>query len=224
MRWVHVLLISLVLVLAIVAGCGDKGETRVVSSGAGNTAKTSTGTASAQTAQRASSTSTAATFDDAVVECEQAIDKSQCYVDAVTQFKDGVTEQNVYAYVNVCKRILSTVENPAFEASRFDWGTYPTLRMQCFRQFTEQMRNYGTPDSAAKELCDELAGNSIASGDSYREYCYIEVADARKYSDSGGAESLCYIMHDSLMRRHCCETVYGKNNQNADRCTTAVVS
>lgn len=220
MRSMTILIIVLLVFSMTIVGCGkEEVDARTVSSD--DDVQTQTKTAAEITPKK--TTSTAVDFDSAVEACESAADHNLCYVDAVTKFKDDLTDTNIFAYVNVCKRILASVDNPEFKAADFDWEIYPTLRMQCFRQFHEEMKVYGNADFAAKELCDDLDGHGIASGEGYVEYCYVEVAEARKYDDTSGAEGLCHTMPEKLMRRHCCETVYGKNSYTADTCTTIYI-
>ncbi|MFC1754467.1 hypothetical protein ACFL96_13920 [Thermoproteota archaeon] len=217
MRAKIAVLIMILLVLSVfIIGCGED-EPRTVSSSKDTSTKTTT--------QPTKTTkSSASTLDAAVEQCGDAEDHNSCYLDAVLKFKGSINEQNTYAFVNVCKRIIANADNPAFVADDFDWEIYPTLRLQCFREIQDDILLYGKAEFIAKELCDDLEGYGISSGDSYKDYCYIEVADARKSEDTQGAEELCYTMSDSLMRRHCCQTVYGKNNNNADYCTKVLVS
>ena len=222
MRSMTILMIIFLVFSMTIVGCGkEEADARTVSS-AEEPDQVETEAESAKTTKTATK-APAADFDSSIEACQSAADHNQCYVDAVTKFKDDVADANIFAYVNICRRILSSVENPEFKAADFDWGVYPTLRMQCFRQFEDQMRVYGNADFAAKELCDDLDGHGISNGDSYRKYCYVEVAEARKYDDTQGAAELCYTMPEKLMRRHCCETVYGKNSYDADTCTTIYI-
>lgn len=203
----------LVLFLLALSGCGKDAEPRKV--------LTKSPTVTTIETEKAPKTTVkpALTFDDAVERCGEASDEYKCYADAVTRFSSQITEQNAYAYVSVCKRIPSIKENQGFVASDFSWTAYPTLRMQCFRQFTKVMEQYGDSLQAAKELCDDLQGHGISSGEDLRWYCYKDIAAARQYSDTMGAEDLCQYMPDPVEKRACCQGVYGKFNNDADKCT-----